>query len=117
MLNNLTPLTEEQKQLAQIARKEKILAGESLRHGWLDEQYWRDLAKKYNTRLPQTYQPATQTKYIRKVAKKVGIDIKNWIESTGCDNLAEINKLNPNIPAYAMTGWYLEYVDELKSVN
>lgn len=115
MFNNLEPLTDEQKQLAQIARREKILAGESLRHDWMDEQHWRDLAKKMNTRLPQSYQPATQTKYIRKVAKKVGVDIKEWIESTGCANLTEINNLNPNIPAYVMTGWMLEWIDEFKS--
>lgn len=58
-MNYLAPLTEEQKQLAQEARREKILAGESLRHGWADEQHWRDLAKKHNTRLPQSYQTAT----------------------------------------------------------
>ena len=114
-MNNLPPLTEEQKQFAQEARREKILAGESLRHSWMDEQHWRDLAKSMNVRLPQTYQPATSTKYIRKIAKKVGVDIKEWIESTGCTNLAEINSLNPNIPAYAMTGWYLEYANEVKS--
>lgn len=112
MINHLVALTEEQKQFAQEARREKILAGESLRHGFADEQHWRDLAKKMGTRLPQSYQPATSTKYIRKIAKKVGIDIKEWIDSTGCTNLTEINNLNPNIPAYAMTGWFLEYCDE-----
>lgn len=114
-MKNLSPLTEEQKQLAQEARREKILAGESLRHDWADVDHWRMLAKSMGTRLPQSYQPATSTKYIRKIAKKVGVDIKEWIESTGCDNLAEINKLNHNIPAYAMTGWYLEYAEEVKS--
>lgn len=113
MINHLVALTEEQKQFAQEARREKILAGESLRHGWSDEQHWRDLAKSMNVRLPQSYQPATSTKYIRRIAKKVGIDIKEWIESTGCANLTEINNLNPNIPAYVMTGWMLEYADEV----
>lgn len=117
MLNNLVALTDEQKQLAQEARREKILAGESLRHDWADVDHWRLLAKSMNTRLPQSYQPATSTKYIRKIAKKVGVDIKGWVESTGCDNLAEINNLNPNIPAYVMTGWYLEYAEEIKSVR
>lgn len=114
-MNNLPPLTEEQKQLAQEARREKILAGESLRHDWADVEHWRTLAKSMGTRLPQSYQPATSTKYIRKIAKKVGVDIKEWIESTGCANLAEINSLNPNIPAYAMTGWMLEWIHEFKS--
>lgn len=113
-MRELPPLTDEQKQLAQEARREKILAGESLRHDWADIEYWRLLAKSMGTRLPQSYQPATSTKYIRKIAKKVGVDIKEWIESTGCANLAEINNLNPNIPAYAMTGWMLEWVDEFK---
>jgi hypothetical protein len=114
-MNNLPPLTEEQKQLAQAARREKILAGESLRHNWADLDHWRMLAKSMGTRLPQSYQPATSTNYIRKIAKKVDIDIKEWVESTGCTNLAEINSLNPNIPAYVMTGWFLEYADEVKS--
>ena len=112
-MRELPPLTEEQKQLAQVARREKILAGESLRHDWADVDHWRILAKSMGTRLPQSYQPATSTKYIRKIAKKMGVDIKEWIESTGCNNLAEINKLNPNIPAYVMTGWMLEYFDEV----
>lgn len=113
-MRELPPLTDEQKQLAQEARREKILAGESLRHDWADVEHWRLLAKSMGTRLPQSYQPATSTKYIRKIAKKVSVDIKEWIESTGCANLAEINSLNPNIPAYAMTGWMLEWVDEFK---
>lgn len=113
-MRELPPLTDEQKQLAQEARREKILAGESLRHDWSDVEHWRLLAKSMGTRLPQSYQPATSTKYIRKIAKKMGVDIKEWIESTGCANLTEINNLNPNIPAYAMTGWMLEWVDEIK---
>lgn len=113
-MRELPPLTDEQKQLAQAARREKILAGESLRHDWADVEHWRMLAKSMGTRLPQSYQPATSTKYIRKIAKKVGVDIKEWIESTGCANLTEINSLNPNTPAYAMTGWMLEWVNEFK---
>ena len=60
---------------ARIARAEKSeWAKENLKLDWMDDAYWRELASKYNTRLPNKTAPNTEVKHLKRLFKSVGID-------------------------------------------
>ena len=87
-------------------------AGESLIKDFEDENHWRNLASRYNIRLPVSYAPNTETKYIKRVAKKLGIDYKEYLEDCGAKTLKEIAEFNPNYPAFAEIGLLLEWYND-----
>ncbi|MNH38326.1 hypothetical protein D3C79_993410 [compost metagenome] len=89
----------------------------NLKLDYLDEPTWRELSKKYLFRLPSWYQPATQTRYIKRLFKHVGMDIQDYLEACGVKSLKELNTLNPNEPAFASVGFALEWVEEIKDAN
>lgn len=105
-------------QAAQKAKVEKMeFAKANLKLDYLDEPTWRELSKKYSFRLPSWYQPASSTKYIKRLFKKVGIDIQDYLEACGVKSLKELNTLNPTEPAFASVGFALEYIEETKNGN
>lgn len=112
-LSNLTP--EERSKInekSRLKREAMREAGESLESFPDDENHWRNLASRYNIRLPVSYIPNTETKYIKRVAKKLGIDYKEYLEDCGAKTLKELVEFNPNYPAYAEVGLLLEYYNE-----
>lgn len=109
-LQNLTP--EERLQLrlkAQESKAAKKLAGESLKQDWVDEAYMRSLASEYGVRLPAAFIPNTETKYLRRAASKIGLDIKDYLEDAGAKNLKELVEMNPDTPAFVEISWLLEF--------
>ena len=113
MLGNLTPEQRaEALKKAQAARIEKQKAGEHLKQDWLDESHWRVLASKYGIRLPASYLPNSDTKYLKRICTKLGIDIREYVDYCGCRNLKELVKMNPSYPAWVETCFMLEWYDE-----
>lgn len=100
---------------ASVAREKKKIDCANVRTEYADTNHWRELASKYGVRLPTAYFPASEIKYVKKAAKKVGLDVKEFVEFTGCKNLKEFASLNPNWSALAMVGLYLEFADENKA--
>ena len=116
-MSYLESLTEDQRkelrEKANLAREIKKKEGESLFQDFgEDETHWRTLASRYNIRLPASYIPNTEIKYIKRVAKKLGIDYKEYLEDCGAKTLKELVEFNPNYPAVAEVGLLLEYYDE-----
>lgn len=111
------PMTGEQRQQSIQARKDKaIWAKENLDLEWgSDAEVWKDLARKYNTRLPMYTQPATETKYVKRLFKHVGIDLSIYLEACGVKTLKQLAQMNPREPASASVGFALEWVDEYKT--
>lgn len=102
-------------QAAQEAKKAKVeWAKENLYLSYLDEPTWRELSKKYSFRLPSWYQPASSTKYCKRLMKHLGGDMQEYIEYCGCKTLTQLVKLNPEETAVAFCGHILEWWDEKK---
>lgn len=113
MLGNMTKEQRaENLEKARKAREEKQKAGENLKQDWLDEPHWRALASKYSVRLPASYIPNKEVKYLKRVAAKLEIDIKEYLESCGCTTIKKLVGLNPDWPAYAEVSMMLEWFDE-----
>jgi len=115
-LPNFTPeerLIAQQK--AQASRDaKKVFAEEHLKLSYVDEPYWASKASELNIRLPQKHDVGV--KGIRKVAKKLNVDIKAFLETTGCANLAELVGLNPTWNSRALASLILEYHLEKQNV-
>ena len=112
-LKNITP---EQRtailEQARIARAEKAKwAKENLKLDWMDDAHWRELASKYNTRLPNKTAPNTEVKYLKRLFKSVGIDYKEYLDACGVTTLKQLVSLNPHMPAFAEVGFALEWID------
>ena len=98
---------------AREAIAQKKLDNAHLKNDFSDLPHWKELASKYGVRLPSYYQPASETKYLRRLFKKVDMDIKDYLEACGVSTLKQLVKLNPDYPAYAEMGLALEYIDEI----
>jgi hypothetical protein len=113
MLGNLTPEQRaEALEKARIAREEKKKAGEHLKQDFLDENYWRNLGSRLGVRLPASHIPNTETKYLKRIATKLNIDLKEYLEDSGCTTLKKLVALNSSFPAYAEVGLLLEWHNE-----
>lgn len=113
MLNYLSNLTPEQREenmkKAREAREIKKLAGAHLKNDFLDESHWRSLASKYGIRLPSSHIPCTETKYLRRAAKKMNVDLQEFLDGEKITTFAENN---PDWPCYAFVSLFLEWYDE-----
>jgi hypothetical protein len=113
MLNSkLLELTPEQRQehlakarLAKLAKK--ACAEQNLKLEYADDSYWTSKAAEIGLRLPQRFE--TGGKGIRKIAKKLNVDIQQFLESTGCTSVGELVKLNPTWNSRALSCLVLEY--------
>lgn len=99
---------------AREAIAQKKLDNAHLRNNFSDLPHWKELASKYGVRLPSYYIPCKETKYLRRLFKKVEMDIQEYLEACGVSTLKQLVKLNPNYPAAAEYGLALEYIDETK---
>lgn len=81
-----------------------------------DATYHRDLASKHGVRMPPSYCQADELKYVRRVAKKMDVDLDVWVkEVVGARTLAEVSRLNSDYGACGMVGLLLEWADEVLS--
>jgi len=108
----LTEMTLEQRlvaqQKAQASRDaKKAYAEENLKLSYVDESYWASKASELNIRLPQQFDVGV--KGLRKVAKKLGVDIKAFLETTGCSNLNELVSLNPTWNSRSLAALIMEF--------
>ena len=110
----LSNLTEESKQQMRIKAKEtkdakKKWGEENLIQDFEgDEAVWRALASKVGIRLPAKYIPSSDTKHIKRVLKKLNVEISDWLEIEGTKSLKDFSVMNPTWPAYSHIGLVLE---------
>lgn len=112
-LNDLTPEDREQLRLKAEASRErkKEYALNNLNMKYADLSHWRALASKYNINLPVWYEAGTELKHVKRVFKKTGVDVQDYVKDMGCSTLKQISQCNPDATARAMVGWALEYID------
>lgn len=80
-----------------------------------DEPHWRTIASELGVRMPQSVCQADEHKHVKRMARKLGVDINVWIkEIVGAKNLKEISDANPNAGAVGICGLFLEYAYKLK---
>ena len=99
---------------AQEAVAQKKLDNAHLKNDFSDLTHWKELASKYGVRLPRYYIPSSETKYLKRLFKKVEMDIQEYLNACGVSTVKQLVKLNPNYPAAAEVGLALEYIDETK---
>lgn len=112
-------LTQEQKlesmQRAQQGRLDKSLERKTNEHlytlSYMDENYWQQLAQEVKYKMPIYNQPCT-TGEMRKVMRKLKVDVKGWLEDCSLRSLQQWITLNPKHTAYAFAGNILEYKRE-----
>lgn len=118
MLNsNLPILTPEERLITQQKAQEsrdakKVFAEENLKLDWQDENFWRASAASLGVRLPQRFDVGS--KAVKKIAKKLGVDLNEFLATTGCSTLKELVELNPTFPSFALCGLVIEYHLEQK---
>jgi hypothetical protein len=105
-----TPMTDEQRE---VVKQERIAAQEyakeHLKTEYMDQNYWAETASKYGLRLPGWWIPSSEVKYIRRACKKVGVEVSDFIDSTGFSNLNQLAANNPRWNAVSMVGLVLEF--------
>jgi hypothetical protein len=117
-LKNITP---EQRlfmqEKARIAREQKKEAAKLLKVLYADEKHWRELASSAGIRLPTAYLPSTETKYLRRAAKKLNIDMQEYLDDCGVKNLRQLVEINPTHTALCEVGLLLEWHFDKKDVK
>lgn len=109
----LGEITQEQIEAAKKAREaKKAWAAANLQMGYADEDYWRQLGKEAGVRLPQRHIANTESKYLKRMLKKLDIDSKEYLESCGVRGFKELASLNPQGTALSEVGLLLEYWKE-----
>lgn len=115
-MSHLVPMTDEQRQAVKNKRiSSQEYAKVNLKTEYIDENYWRDTASKYGLRLPGWWIPSSEVKYIRRACKKVGIEVSDFIDSTGFSNLNQLAESNPTFTALSMVGLVLEFKEALSA--
>ena len=108
-LATITPeMRADMREKGAIAREAKKLAGESLKQDYVDYPHWRELASKAGLRLPMSYLPASETKYIKRTLKKINRDTSWYTDVTGFKSYAEFAEHNHTWNAAALVGLLLE---------
>lgn len=112
-MSHLVPMTDDQRQAVKEQRiADREYAKENLITEYKDEQFWRDSASKVGLRLPCWWIPSSETKYIRRACKKLGVDVNSFVESTGFSNLNQLVKANSKWSAVGMVGLCIEFAIE-----
>ena len=103
---------------AKAKREEKKKAGESLRQNYADENYHRNLARDVGFRMPASYISNQEVKYLKRLMKHLGIDIKEYLEDAGVKTLKQLVDMNPENTAVEELGtaleWYFDKTEEYK---
>lgn len=115
---SLKTLTDEERTILLQKTKESLelkrRQGESLKNDFSAENHWKLLFSSYGITKPRWYIPNTETKYLKRAMKKVGVDPQKYLEDCGCRTIKELVELNPDYPAYAEIGFFLEWCEEEK---
>lgn len=98
---------------AQVKEEKKQWALANLKQDFEDLQVWKDLASKHSVRLPIYYAAGTEIKFVKRMAKKLGVNIDDFLDSTGFSTLKQMAVTNITWPSYALCGILLEYVEEV----
>lgn len=105
---------QEKARLSRLAKKEAALL---LKTEYADMSHWRDLASRNKLRLPASHLPNTEVKYLKRAAKALGVDIKEYLSDCGCTSLKELVEFNPTWTAAGELGMFLEWYDEKEKGN
>jgi hypothetical protein len=110
-LKNITPEQREEMRLKAVqTRLNRVAyANDNLKLDYTDMSQWEEMAREAGVRLPNTTSPNTDTKFIKRVANKIGVDMPEFLESCGVKTIKELCDLNPTWTARAMCGLVLEY--------
>ena len=100
----------EQAAASRLAKKQ--YAEENLKLDYVDSPLWRELASKYNTRLPSYVHSNTASKYLKRMLNHLGVDSKEYLEACGVTTFKQLAELNPEYTAMAECGYLLEWYDE-----
>lgn len=107
------PMSDEQRERAKRQRlTDQQFARNNLKINYVDQTHWTALASKYNSKLPLWWKPASDVKYLRRIAKKANFDLNLFVDSTGCSTIKEWVNLNSNYTALGVVGPLLEFIDE-----
>lgn len=98
---------------AQVKEEKKQWALANLKQDFEDIQVWKDLASKHSVRLPIYYAAGTEIKFVKRMSKKLEVNIDEFLESTGFTTLKQMALSNPTWPSYALCGILLEYAEEV----
>lgn len=108
--HNFKPMDEQQREEVRLKRiADQEWAKVHLNTSYADEQFWREQSSVFGIRLPMWWKPASDTKYVRRACKKLGIDIKDFVSSTGFSNLNQFVQANPRWTSLAVVGLCIEY--------
>lgn len=110
MIGKLTQEMIEQAQAAREAKKQWAI--ENLQMDYAEENYWRELSKEADIRLPQRHIANTESKYLKRALKKLNIDNQEYLESCGVKNFKELASCNPQGTALMEVGLILEHWKE-----
>ena len=99
----------EQAKASRLAKQE---AAKSLKQDFADMNTWKELASKYGVRLPSYTAPWTETKYLKRAMKKLGVEPKEYLEACGVTTIKKLVEMNSDTPAYMEVGLLLEWYDE-----
>lgn len=109
-MSNVTP---EQRLLMKEKTKQKKeamkAAAKLLKTDYTDMPHWEGLAREAGVRLPQHIIPSTETKYLKRMCKKLNVDIQDYLESCGVSTIKQLIALNPLWTARAECGMLLEW--------
>lgn len=114
----LKPMTDEQRlQATQDRLSAQEYARNNLKTSYADEPYWREQCSKYNIRMPGWWIPSSEVKYLRRAAKKLGVSLDGYVESTGFTNIKQFVAANDKFTALAMVGLLTEWHVENQSAE
>lgn len=100
-------------QKAQASRDaKKVFAEENMVLDYADEKYWRETASSLGVRLPSIYEVGPKS--VRKMAKKLKVDINDFVSSTGFTSLKDLCDANPKWNSFAICGLLIEWIIENK---
>lgn len=110
-------MTPEMAEAARAARLAKAEAFKSRQHLLIqkfgDERHWKRLASELGVRMPASYLPCSELRYVRRACRKLNFDYVAWFE----ERLTLFPKLNPTWPAYAHLGLVLEAAAEKRGLE
>lgn len=112
---SFTPITPEQREtsrLKQLADQE--YARQYLITDYKDADYWKAQASLLGIRMPRWWIAGVETKYIRRACKTLSIEVSDFVNSTGFNNLKEFTSQNWRWTAFAMVGLVIEHYLETK---
>lgn len=118
-MSNISNMTPEQRQAAlekaRIARAEQTerwkAGAHLLKSDFADSGHWHRLASKHKVRMPGAHVPGNEFRFIRKAARKLGIEPQAIRDAFGGD-VKHIHAMNPTWPAFAIIGLLLEMAEE-----